>query len=163
MAYALPHVPRLHSYLWPVFVLSLATVFTLHPVLPLGWALGLVLGLLIPSFAELNTPWLRIVSNRIATYSYGIYVSHQFSIWIAFGLLESQSLWLRIPVLIGLLIGLPILLYHAIEKPMIDVGVRITTTSRVVRSQCQQPGRTIPPTSRFVLHGLDSALGPCDH
>lgn len=127
VAYTLPRVPRLHSFLWPLFVLSLAAVFTLRPVLHLGWVLGLVLGLLIPSFAELTTPWLCLVSNRIATYSYGIYVSHQFSIWIAFGVLQFQSLWLRTTVLIALLVGLPVLLYHAIEKPMIDVAVRITT------------------------------------
>jgi peptidoglycan/LPS O-acetylase OafA/YrhL len=127
VAYTLPRVPRLHSYFWPVFVCSLATVFTLHPVLHFGWALGLTLGLLIPSFAELTTPWLCIVSNRIATYSYGIYVSHQFSIWIAFGVLQFMSPWLRITVLIALLVGLPVVLYHAIEKPMIEVGVWITT------------------------------------
>jgi peptidoglycan/LPS O-acetylase OafA/YrhL len=126
VAYTLPQVRRLHSYLWPVFILSLAAVFTLRPVLHLGWVLGLVLGLLIPSFAELTTPWLCVVSNRIATYSYGIYVSHQFSIWIAFGVLQFQPLWLRTTVLIALLVGLPVLLYHAIEKPMIDAGIWIT-------------------------------------
>ncbi len=127
VAYTLPGIPRLHSFLWPLFVLSLGAVFTLRPVLHLGWFLGLVLGLLIPSFHELTTRWLCLISNRIATYSYGIYVSHQFSIWIAFGVLQSQALWLRTTVLIALLVGLPVFLYHAIEKPMIDVGVRITT------------------------------------
>jgi peptidoglycan/LPS O-acetylase OafA/YrhL len=127
VAYALPRVPRLHHSLWPVFVLLLAAVFTLHPVLHLGWVLGLVLGLLIPSFAELTSPWLCVVSKRIATYSYGIYVSHQLSIWIAFGVLQFQSLWLRTTLLIALLVGLPVLLYHVIERPMIEAGVRITT------------------------------------
>jgi len=137
LAYTLPRVSRLHSSLWPLFVVSLAAVFTLRPVLHLGWVLGLVLGLLIPSFAELTTPWLCFVSNRIATYSYGIYVSHQFSIWIAFGVLQFQSLWLRTTVLVVLLVGLPVLLYHAIEKPMIGVGLWITTgrtASEVARS-----------------------------
>lgn len=127
VAYVLPRVPRLRSYLWPVFILALALVFTLYPALHVGWVLGLLLGLLIPSFAELRTPWLCMLSKRIATYSYGIYVSHQFSIWIALGVLQFQPFWLRTTVLIALLLGLPVLLYHAIEKPMIDVGIRITT------------------------------------
>ena len=48
-----------------------------------------------------------------------------FCIWIALGLLASHPLWLRIAVLIVLLVGLPVLLYHAIEKPMIELGIRI--------------------------------------
>jgi peptidoglycan/LPS O-acetylase OafA/YrhL len=80
---------------------------------------------MIPSFAEIKTRWLRLASNRIATYSYGIYLAHQFCIWIALGLLASHPLWLRIAVLIVLLVGLPVLLYHAIEKPMIELGIRI--------------------------------------
>jgi peptidoglycan/LPS O-acetylase OafA/YrhL len=154
VAYTLPRVPRLHSFLWPLFVLSLAAVFTLRPVLHLGWVLGLVLGLLIPSFAELTTPWLCVVCNRIATYSYGIYVSHQFSIWIAFGVLQFQSLWLRTTVLIALLVGLPVLLYHAVEKPMIDVGVRITTK----RAACEV---ATPPATDQSSQASD-ALSPID-
>ncbi len=74
---------------------------------------------------EITTPWLRTVSNRIATYSYGIYLSHQFSIWIALGVLAQRSLWLRIPVLVALLVVLPVILYHAIERPMIQSGIRL--------------------------------------
>ena len=125
VAYSLPRVPRLHASLWPIFVISVAAVFTLHPVFQFGWILGLVLGLLIPSFAEVTTPLLCVVSNRVATYSYGIYVSHQFSIWIALGVLQAHSVSLRTTVLIALLVGLPVVLYHAIEEPFIEVGVRI--------------------------------------
>jgi len=34
-------------------------------------------------------------------------------------------LWLRVPVLIGSLILIPIVLYYGIEKPMIAVGMQI--------------------------------------
>jgi peptidoglycan/LPS O-acetylase OafA/YrhL len=125
IAFSRPHVPRIRFWLWPVFILALVAVFAAHPGALTGWALCLFLGLLIPSFAETPTLWLRWVTNRIATYSYGIYLSHQFCIWIAFGVLASYSLWFRVPLLVGLLIALPILLYHTIEKPMIHVGVRL--------------------------------------
>ena len=127
IAFALPRVARVSSSLWPVFIVGLVVVFTLNPVLPVGWILCLILGLCIPYFGEMTAPWLRLVSNRIATYSYGIYLSHQFAIWIALGLLASHSVWVRLPLLIGLLIGFPILLYHVIEEPMIHAGVHLAT------------------------------------
>ena len=125
IAFSLPYVPRFKSFLWPTFILALVAVFTVRSDVWLGWGLCLLLGILIPSFAEIKTPWLRMVSNRIATYSYGIYLAHQFCIWIALGLLASYSLWLRITVLTVLLVGLPVLLFHAIERPMIELGIRV--------------------------------------
>jgi len=125
IAFSLPYVPRFKSFLWPVFILALVAVYTVRSDVWLGWAISLLLGIMIPFFAEIKTRWLRLASNRIATYSYGIYLAHQFCIWIALGLLASHPLWLRIAVLIVLLVGLPVLLYHAIEKPMIGLGIRI--------------------------------------
>jgi peptidoglycan/LPS O-acetylase OafA/YrhL len=125
LAFSLPYVPRFKSFLWPAFILALVAVFTVYSEVWKGWVLCLLLGIMIPSFAEIKTRWLRLASNRIATYSYGIYLAHQFCIWIALGLLASHPLWLRITVLIVSLVGLPVLLYHAIEKPMIELGIRI--------------------------------------
>lgn len=127
IAYTIPHRPRIASVLWPIFIFSLVATFAARPVLSTGWVLCLLLGLMIPHFREIKLSWLRWISNRIATYSYGIYLSHQFSLWIAFGPLASRSLALRIPVLVAMLVLLPILLYHAIEKPMIKVGVQLAT------------------------------------
>src|SRR5437879_527446 len=117
--------PRLRSYLWPVFVVGLVAAFTINPVLPMGWALCLVLGLLISFFREIQSKSIRTISNRIATYSYGIYISHQFCIWLALGVLASHPLWFRLGVLSISLVVLPILLYHGIEKPMIQMGMRL--------------------------------------
>lgn len=122
IAYALPHTPRVNSYLWPIFILCLIVAFTIFPNPIMGWALCLILGLSVPWFYEIRAPWLRQISNRVATYSYGIYLSHQFVIWVAFGLLGSRSIWLRMSAMIGLLVIVPIALYHAVERPMIRVG-----------------------------------------
>jgi peptidoglycan/LPS O-acetylase OafA/YrhL len=127
IAFSRPHEPRIHSALWPIFILALLAAFTANRSSLMGWVLCLILGLLIPSFSEISTHWLRTISHRIATYSYGIYVSHQFCIWIAFGLLASYSLWLRIPLLVASLVLLPVLLYYAVEKPMIEAGIRIAS------------------------------------
>lgn len=125
IAFAAPRLPRLRSYLWPIFILGLVAAFTLNPALPMGWVLCLVLGLLLPFFREIESKSIRAVSNRIATYSYGIYVSHQFCIWFALGVLAARPLWLRLGVLSASLIVLPILLYHGLEKPMIRVGMHV--------------------------------------
>ena len=127
IAYSIPHVPRIKSSLWPVFILSLVLLFAVRPTLPVGWVLCLALGLAIPFFAEIRTGWLRTISNRIATYSYGIYLSHQFCIWFAFAAMAHYPLWLRISTLVLLLLTLPVVLYHSIERPMIQVGTRLAS------------------------------------
>ena len=130
IAIALPRIPRLRSYLWPIFILGLVAAFTINPVLQMGWGLCLLLGLLIPFFGEIQTKWLRMMSHRIATYSYGIYISHQFCIWLAFGVLAAHSVWLRLAVLVSSLVVFPILLYHGLEKPMIEAGIRVAARFR---------------------------------
>lgn len=125
IAFVLPHAPRLKSLLWLPFILVLACLYAIFPYTQTGWILCLILGFAIPSFGEIKTGWLRWISNRIATYSYGIYLSHQFCIWLVADVLSSWPAWIKFPVLAVLLIGIPVALYHAIEKPMIGVGVRV--------------------------------------
>jgi peptidoglycan/LPS O-acetylase OafA/YrhL len=122
MAFVLPHTPRIKSFLWPIFIFVLVGIYMALPAEAMGWALCLILGLGIPWFGEIQTNWLRKASNRIATYSYGIYLSHQFCIWYVDDPLGAFSWWVKIPVLTLLLVGAPILLYHFIEKPLIRVG-----------------------------------------
>jgi len=143
LAYALPHRPRIASALWPVFILLLVVAYAIRPILSTGWFLCLILGSMIPSFHEIQLPWLRWISNRIATYSYGIYLSHQFAIWTAFGVLASHSLAVKIPVLIVMLVALPVLLYHAIEKPMIGVGVGLA--GRFPPASAERPSLVATP------------------
>lgn len=142
IAYTIPHRPQISSALWAVFILSLVAAFAARPVLSTGWVLCLLLGLMVPHFREIQLSWLRWISNRIATYSYGIYLSHQFSLWIAFGPLASRSLALRIPVLVVMLVSLPIFLYHAIERPMIKVGVRLA--ARLATSPATAVSSSVP-------------------
>ena len=128
LAFALRHSPRLKSWLWLPFIMVLVTTYAWFPSTGMGWVLCLILGCAIPSFAEITTPGLRWISNRIATYSYGIYLTHQFSIWFVSDPLHSVHVWIRAVILIALLVGLPILLYHTVEKPMIAVGVHVANT-----------------------------------
>ena len=140
IAFALPCKFRIKSFLWPIFVLSVVSIFAAKPSQPLGWALCLIVGALIPQFEEIRTSWLKAASKQIAKYSYGIYLSHQFCIWIALGLLAHWPLWFRISSFTVLIITIPIVLYHTIEKPMIDIGIRVaerTPVARIERTSMQ--------------------------
>jgi peptidoglycan/LPS O-acetylase OafA/YrhL len=122
IAFTLVHTARIRSYLWPPFVFLLIAAYAIWPSVAMGWAMCLVLGFAIPFFGEIKTEWVRTISNRIATYSYGIYLSHQFCIWFVSEPMGSLPAWSRGVVLVVSLVGIPIVLYHAIEKPMIKVG-----------------------------------------
>src|SRR5882757_5677999 len=125
IAFVLPHTPRLKSFLWLPFILIQVCIFAIFPFIQTGWVLCLLLGLAIPFFGEIKTSWLRWTSHHIATYSYGIYLSHQFCIWLVADILGGWSAWIKFPALAIMLIGIPIVLYHTIEKPMIGLGVRV--------------------------------------
>jgi peptidoglycan/LPS O-acetylase OafA/YrhL len=122
IAYTLVHVARIRWYFWPPFIFLLVAVYLVRPGSAVGWALSLLLGFAIPYFSEIPTEWLRAISHWIATYSYGIYLSHPFCIWFVADQMGSFPLWSRVLVLTVLLIGVPIALYHGIEKPMIKIG-----------------------------------------
>lgn len=124
IAYRIRYVGKMKSFLWLPFIIFLVVVYALIPHTAVGWTLCLVLGIAIPSFGEIQTAWLRRISHRLATYSYGIYLSHQFAIWLVSDRMGSFSIWSRVAILIFLLAGLPVVLYHGIEKPMIKIGVR---------------------------------------
>lgn len=105
IAFTLPQKPRIPSYLWWIR--------------RVGGGLCLLLGLLIPLFSEISFGLLKRASKWIATYSYGIYLAHSFCIWV--GLTEFQS-W---ALFLIMMLALPVLLYHAVERPFIKVGTRI--------------------------------------
>lgn len=131
IAFVVPRKFQVKSFLWPLLILFLVSIFNAKPSQPMGWALCLILGLLIPQFDEIRTNWLKAASQQIAKYSYGIYLSHQFCIWICLGLLANWPLWFRVSSLVVLIVTIPIVLYHTIEKPMIDMGIRIAKRNPV--------------------------------
>ena len=117
--------PKLPDWLWPIFILGLVCVFAIFPNNVTGWLLCLTLGLAAPYFAEIRNSAINWLSKKIATYSYGVYISHQFCIWFCLGVLGQYPGRFKIPLLVGLLVAVPIVLYHCIEQPMILLGKRL--------------------------------------
>ena len=130
IAYVLPRKPVVPALAWLVFLLLLIGSYTIKPGLPMGWFLCLLLGLAIPFFHEIQSESLRLISSRIATYSYGIYISHQFCIWFALGALAQHSVLFRVVILIATLVLVPLCLYHCVEKPLIKAGVFLARRMR---------------------------------
>ena len=113
---------RLPSWLWPVALVGSAAVFLAGPRLYSSWLFCLTVGMAIPHFREITTPWLRRVSALVAKYSYGIYLSHPVALWVAFRVAASLPAAAHWSILIGLSVLLPVASFHLIEQPFIVLG-----------------------------------------
>ncbi|MGH9642513.1 MAG: hypothetical protein ACRD3Q_08800 [Terriglobales bacterium] len=127
IAFSLPEKRFLPSYLWPALILLLTLAFYAHPSRRLGGVACLAVGFGVPYFKEITFRPLTFVANRIATYSYGIYLGHSFFIWWALternNLILFWLMWLTIPAA----------LYHAFERPAVEVGKRVA--QRLLKSR----------------------------
>lgn len=121
------------SVLWPPFVLLLFSGYCLaKPNLRtnqfwIGWIFCLLLGLAINTFHDSTNKPLNAVAERIALYSYGIYLIHVPVLYFIF-----MALGIRNPVF-GLLLFVSLTMiasaitYHFIESPLIDIGRRLSS------------------------------------
>lgn len=100
-----------------------------HYLLALLFALG------FRWFGEITNQWLCAAAHYIAKYSYGIYLSHIPIMWLVTEPMAATPLVVRVAVFAILSVGVPVFLYHSLEKPAIDFGARLA--SRL----CYQPAR----------------------
>jgi peptidoglycan/LPS O-acetylase OafA/YrhL len=100
---------------------------------PRAWALSLVLGLVIARVQDGALPAVRPVAHWIAEHSYGIYLSHVVIFWFALNIMKSSQPWLRSLTLAAGSVGVPVLLYRFIEKPLIAAGARLASLIRFPR------------------------------
>ncbi len=114
--------PRRPFYGWALLPLLVTFLFGYSRPYEKGWLMCLVVGLGIPQFTEMSNPWLKKICQMIARYSYGIYLLHYVSIWLAFVVLRSMPAMLQWVVLFGSLAAMTMLAYHTIEVPLIRVG-----------------------------------------
>jgi peptidoglycan/LPS O-acetylase OafA/YrhL len=115
---------RLSNRWWPVILFTLMGIWALFGDSSKVWNRGLfclAIGLAVPRFNDLQSRWVVIPSKQIARYSYGIYLSHPAAIAVALKF-TGPTRWIMLSVLAVLL---PILAYHLIEDPLIQLGKRI--------------------------------------
>jgi peptidoglycan/LPS O-acetylase OafA/YrhL len=115
---------------WPCAIViagSILAVFTVfHREVIGSWVMCLFLGGAYPFFEDLRVQWLKSLTHWIAQYSYGIYLTHLHAQWIAFVVLREAPAIVRVSVLVTLSIGLPVLSFHLVERPMTRLGSRLT-------------------------------------
>jgi peptidoglycan/LPS O-acetylase OafA/YrhL len=121
----------LPAWMWPIGIAAAILLFGPHDNLHLGlkieraWAVSLLLGVLYANVREGSYGGVRPVLHWIAEHSYGIYLSHTIVMGFAFYTLSGLPMWVRIIVLIAGSIGVPALLYVAIERPLVLAGGRV--------------------------------------
>jgi peptidoglycan/LPS O-acetylase OafA/YrhL len=128
---------RLASFLWTPFLLVMSCVFFIVQQgapegvgnAPLQWAFCLIIGLAIPAFHGSRAAIVNYLANRISRYSYGVYLFHTFALWIGCMVLRDQPELVQWVVVLTVLGVLSIGSYHLLEKPAIDLGIRLTAAS----------------------------------
>jgi peptidoglycan/LPS O-acetylase OafA/YrhL len=127
---------KLPAFLWPPTLVILTALYLRQPTYQNAWYCCLMLGLAIPQFQEMKSRIGHRISQTIARYSYGIYLTHLICMWLAFQALGNIPVWSRWIILLTTVCATPYVLYHQIEKPMIRYGVRI---ANAVRSWVEYP------------------------
>jgi peptidoglycan/LPS O-acetylase OafA/YrhL len=123
-------IPRLSGRWWPLVVLGAVAAYCVaHTVSePLiywfGWVYCIAIAALIPLFTDSPIRWLNRAAERVATYSYGIYLLHVPALYIVFSLWRPQSLALGLVLFVAITAALAILAYHTIEAPMMRLVSR---------------------------------------
>lgn len=116
---------RVAAWLWPALIGAATCVFMLLRSWEFGWIVCLALGCSLPFFREQEHMIVNRICHVVAKYSYGIYLTHLFTIWLAFSYMANAPVYRQVLVFIVATAGLPCVLYHAVERPGIELGKRI--------------------------------------
>jgi peptidoglycan/LPS O-acetylase OafA/YrhL len=107
--------------------------------------LSLCLGLALPHIQSCEIARLNGASGWVAKYSYGIYLLHDPSIWLAFVRFSHAPFVVRVFLFVLATFGGSVLLYHALEHPMILIGNRLAAAiSKADASDGMEAGVPIP-------------------
>ena len=144
IAYQLQRTRRrqLPAFVWPGVVIGVVLLYLWNQNLASdswikGWIACLALGASSPFFAQISAPWLTEPSRLIAKYSYGIYLSHFFCIWLMFDRLHYVlPRAARLTLFAALVALLPIAFYHFLEEPLIQLGKRVAKRLERGRGTC---------------------------
>ncbi len=86
--------------------------------------ISLCLGLALPYIQSCRAWMVNRISGWVAKYSYGIYLLHHPAIWLAFVRFGHIPMIARVSIFLLATFGGSVLIYHALEHPMILIGNR---------------------------------------
>jgi len=117
--------PSLPGWLLPFVLAALWIVFWYHANFHHCWAFCLIVGLSLPMFRQITSPFITRPSHIVAKYSYGIYLSHPFAIALGLYVFRSHPVWVRLAISVPALVLVPVVAYHLVEHPLIRLGSRL--------------------------------------
>ncbi|HEY2824677.1 MAG TPA: hypothetical protein VGI83_03960, partial [Gemmatimonadales bacterium] len=88
---------------------------------------------------NLSESLLTRAAHVVCTYSYGIYLLHQTALWLSFAVWKRAPLAAQWMMCVALLVALPALFYHFVERPGIQLGKRLVGKG---------PASSVPATER---------------
>ena len=125
--------PRIAAYAWIPFLLVLVAVFvgTIRqgdePLYWSGWIYCLALGFAINQFRDSKVRLLNVSAEKIALYSYGIYLLHQIVLSIVFQRLGIRSVPLGSALFLLMTAVFAVITFHTVESPLMDVGRKVSS------------------------------------
>ncbi len=102
----------------------------LYAVYASDWLCSLAIGLTLPHLREIPEGWVSHAAHQIAKYSYGIYLSHIPIMWVVRVLMAGKPAALRLAVFAILAVAVPVLAFHLLEAPGIELGKRLSNRLR---------------------------------
>ncbi|HKE26984.1 MAG TPA: acyltransferase [Bryobacteraceae bacterium] len=92
------------------------------------WTACFILGLVFPKVRDMRASWFTKTGELVARYSYGIYLSHMFAIWLSFDLWANILPYnvAKIAAAMAMTAVISVLTYHIVEEPLIQFGKRLS-------------------------------------
>ncbi len=97
-----------------------------EPVFWAGWLYCLVLGLAINFFRDSSVRLLNVSAEKIAMYSYGIYLMHQIVLSIVFQRMGIRNIPLGVALFLMIATVCAFAAFHLVESPLIAVGKKLS-------------------------------------
>jgi peptidoglycan/LPS O-acetylase OafA/YrhL len=117
----------LPAWAWPAAMVLAFAVFAAGDAAGLrpqaSWAACLLVGIAAPLCRQM--PAGGRLCGIVAKYSYGIYLTHLYAMWVAFVVLADAPALAQWSALAALSVALPALVYHAVEAPFIRLGAAL--------------------------------------
>lgn len=122
--------PRLPGALWPLLLSTLLAAGIAATALEavgivLAWVTAGAIGVAIPLTREMRESWITKSAHTVAKYSYGIYLSHIAVLDVVLLRMPHAPVVLRMACGVVGIVGIPVLLYHGLENPMIRIGATL--------------------------------------
>jgi peptidoglycan/LPS O-acetylase OafA/YrhL len=93
----------------------------------IGWIFCLLLGLAINAFHNSENMQINAAAEKIALYSYGMYLIHPAVLYLVFMILGIRNLVFGPLLFLVITMFASVITYHFIESPLIYIGRKISS------------------------------------